>query len=89
MDSGAFSEDAWPELCTCHCKRVLPTRSLNLIRVVGQLFLSLTSSFHALSLSRSMSNSLETTLTTIALCYYPWDASVLPTRYMDKLSLLP
>jgi len=58
-----------------------PTRSLNLIRDVGQIFLSLTSFFHALSLSRSMSNSLETTLTTIALCYYPWDISVLPSRY--------
>ncbi|KAI0280018.1 glycosyltransferase family 22 protein [Russula aff. rugulosa BPL654] len=44
------------------------------------LFLSLTSFFHALSLSRSMSNSLETTLTTIALCYYPWDTSVPPSR---------
>jgi phosphatidylinositol glycan class B len=80
MDSGAFSEDAWPELCACHCKCVLPTRSPNLIRDVVQLFLSLTSFFHALSLSRSMSNSLETTLTTIALCYYPWDTSVPPSR---------
>jgi hypothetical protein len=30
MDSGAFPEDAWPELCACHCKCVLQTRSLNL-----------------------------------------------------------
>ncbi|KAJ3810838.1 glycosyltransferase family 22 protein [Lentinula lateritia] len=37
------------------------------------LLLSLTSLFHALSLSRSLSNSLETSLTTIALTYYPWD----------------
>ena len=29
------SEDAWPELCTRHCKHVLSTRSLNLIRDVG------------------------------------------------------
>ncbi|EGO21054.1 glycosyltransferase family 22 protein [Serpula lacrymans var. lacrymans S7.9] len=36
-------------------------------------FLSLTSFFHVLSLSRSLSNSLETSLTTIALSYYPWD----------------
>ncbi|KAH9959528.1 Alg9-like mannosyltransferase family-domain-containing protein [Lactifluus volemus] len=43
-------------------------------------FLSLTSVFHVLSLSRSISNSLETTFTTIALCYYPWDTSVLPSR---------
>ena len=53
----------------------------NLVFNVLQLFLSLTSFFHALSLSRSMSNSLETTLTTIALCYYPWDASIIPSRY--------
>ncbi|RDB21083.1 GPI mannosyltransferase 3 [Hypsizygus marmoreus] len=39
------------------------------------LFLSMTSFFHALSLSRSLSNSLETSLTTIAFAYYPWDAS--------------
>lgn len=38
------------------------------------LFLSLTSFFHALSLSRSLSNSLETSLTTVALAYYPWEA---------------
>ncbi|KAJ6525673.1 glycosyltransferase family 22 protein [Mycena capillaripes] len=36
------------------------------------LLVSLTSLFHALSLSRSLSNSLETSLTTIALSYYPW-----------------
>ncbi|KAF7338111.1 Mannosyltransferase [Mycena venus] len=36
------------------------------------LFVSLTSMFHVLSLSRSLSNSLETSLTTIALSYYPW-----------------
>ncbi|KAF5380866.1 hypothetical protein D9615_004140 [Tricholomella constricta] len=39
------------------------------------LFLSLTSFFHSLSLSRSLSNSLETSLTTIAFAHYPWDAS--------------
>lgn len=50
-------------------------------RVAGEryvftaLYLSLTSVFHGLSLSRSMSNSLETSLTTIALCFFPWDAS--------------
>ncbi|KAH8106820.1 glycosyltransferase family 22 protein [Cristinia sonorae] len=37
--------------------------------------LSLTSFFNALSLSRSLSNSLETTLTTIALSFYPWQIS--------------
>lgn len=36
-------------------------------------FVSLISPFHSLSLSRSMSNSLETSLTTAALSYYPWD----------------
>ncbi|KZT71275.1 glycosyltransferase family 22 protein [Daedalea quercina L-15889] len=44
------------------------------------VFLSLTSFFHVLSLSRSISNSLETTLTTIALSHYPWDATVPPKR---------
>ncbi|KAF8643825.1 hypothetical protein AX16_008843 [Volvariella volvacea WC 439] len=39
------------------------------------LFLSLMSFFNALALSRSLSNSLETTLTTVAFTYYPWDAS--------------
>ncbi|KAF8891237.1 glycosyltransferase family 22 protein [Infundibulicybe gibba] len=38
-------------------------------------FLSLTSFFHALCLSRSLSNSLETSLSVIAFAYYPWDAS--------------
>ena len=67
---------------------VAPTYSLYLIRDVLQFFLSLTSFFHTLSLSRSMSNSLETTLTTIALCYYPWDSSILPSRYAGR-TLLP
>ncbi|KAJ6597114.1 glycosyltransferase family 22 protein [Mycena vulgaris] len=39
------------------------------------LLVSLTSLFHVLSLSRSLSNSLETSLTTIALAYYPWALS--------------
>jgi hypothetical protein len=80
MGLGAFTEDAWPELCACHGEWSTPS-SLYLIRDVCQFFLSLTSFFHALSLSRSMSNSLETTLTTIALSYYPWDSSILPSRY--------
>ncbi|KAJ7085838.1 glycosyltransferase family 22 protein [Mycena belliarum] len=42
-------------------------------RYVATAFLvSLTSLFHVLSLSRSLSNSFETSLTTIALSYYPW-----------------
>lgn len=44
-----------------------------------KMLLSLTSMFNALALSRSLSNSLETSLTTIAFAFYPWDAS-------DKLS---
>ncbi|KAK7037923.1 mannosyltransferase [Favolaschia claudopus] len=36
------------------------------------LLVSLTSMFHVLSLSRSLSNSLETSLTTVAFSYYPW-----------------
>ncbi|KAH9843180.1 Alg9-like mannosyltransferase family-domain-containing protein [Rhodofomes roseus] len=44
------------------------------------LFLSLTSFFHVLSLSRSLSNSLETTLTTVALSHYPWDTTTPPKR---------
>ncbi|KAF8163512.1 glycosyltransferase family 22 protein [Crassisporium funariophilum] len=43
--------------------------------VSSALLLSLTSFFHALALSRSLSNSLETSLATIAFAYYPWDAS--------------
>ncbi|CCM00013.1 uncharacterized protein FIBRA_02039 [Fibroporia radiculosa] len=40
--------------------------------VLTALFLSLTSFFHGLSLARSFSNSLETSLTVIALSYFPW-----------------
>jgi hypothetical protein len=43
--------------------------------------LSLTSFFNALSSSRSMSNSLETALTTTVMCYYFWGTLVLPSRY--------
>ncbi|KAF9448878.1 glycosyltransferase family 22 protein [Macrolepiota fuliginosa MF-IS2] len=39
------------------------------------LLLSLSSFFHALALPRSLSNSLETSLSTVAFAYYPWDAS--------------
>ncbi|KAH9053301.1 Alg9-like mannosyltransferase family-domain-containing protein [Lactarius vividus] len=54
--------------------------------VPATFFLSLTSFFHALSLSRSMSNSLETTLTTAALSHYPWDATILPNRYSRHIT---
>ncbi|KAN0137298.1 glycosyltransferase family 22 protein [Lactarius tabidus] len=60
--------------------RELARKTLGQRYVPATFFLSLTSFFHAISLSRSMSNSLETTLTTAALSYYPWDATVLPTR---------
>ncbi|KAI0691035.1 glycosyltransferase family 22 protein [Cytidiella melzeri] len=49
-------------------------------RVAGERYtmlafwLSLTNLFNGLSLSRSMSNSLETSLTTVALSLYPWEA---------------
>ncbi|KAH6918403.1 GPI mannosyltransferase 3, partial [Coprinopsis sp. MPI-PUGE-AT-0042] len=38
------------------------------------VFLSVTSFFNALSLSRPLSNSLETSLCSLAFAYYPWDA---------------
>ncbi|KAH7889562.1 glycosyltransferase family 22 protein [Phlebopus sp. FC_14] len=40
--------------------------------------LSLTSFFHSLALSRSLSNSLETSLTTTALGYFPWAILTMP-----------
>ena len=40
-----------------------------------QFVLSLTSFFHGLALSRSLSNSAETALTTAALSFFPWDAA--------------
>ncbi|KAH8981026.1 Alg9-like mannosyltransferase family-domain-containing protein [Lactarius akahatsu] len=60
--------------------REVARKTLGQRYVPATFFLSLTSFFHALSLSRSMSNSLEATLTTAALGYYPWDATILPTR---------
>ncbi|KAG1826924.1 glycosyltransferase family 22 protein [Suillus subaureus] len=53
--------------------REVTRQVLNDAFVPTAYFVSLTSLFHSLSLSRSMSNSLETSLTTIALSYYPWD----------------
>ncbi|KAJ7444883.1 glycosyltransferase family 22 protein [Mycena latifolia] len=49
------------------------------------LLVSLTSFFHVLSLSRSLSNSLETSLTTIALSYYPWACG--PNVAIDRLKV--
>lgn len=53
--------------------REITRQVLNDSYVPVAYFVSLTSLFHALSLSRSMSNSLETSLTTAALSCYPWD----------------
>ncbi|KAG1821654.1 glycosyltransferase family 22 protein [Suillus subaureus] len=53
--------------------REVTRQVLNDAFVPTAYFVSLTSLFHSLSLSRSMSNSLETSLTTVALNYYPWD----------------
>ncbi|TFK92281.1 glycosyltransferase family 22 protein [Polyporus arcularius HHB13444] len=44
--------------------------------VTAAFYLSLTSFFHGLSLSRSISNSAETSLTTMALSYFPWDVDM-------------
>lgn len=53
--------------------REITRRVLNDAFVPSAYFVSLTSLFHSLSLSRSMSNSLETSLTAAALSYYPWN----------------
>ncbi|KAF9649566.1 hypothetical protein BDM02DRAFT_3094507 [Thelephora ganbajun] len=50
-------------------------------------FLSLTSFFHGMSLTRSMSNSLETSLTIIALSYHPWSISRLSDGQWSRKSL--
>ncbi|KAG2020047.1 GPI mannosyltransferase 3 [Coprinopsis cinerea AmutBmut pab1-1] len=51
--------------------------------------LSLTSFFNALSLSRTLSNSLETSLCSLAFAYYPWDAhpDVTPHVTFNKTKL--
>ncbi|KAI5899481.1 glycosyltransferase family 22 protein [Schizophyllum commune H4-8] len=46
------------------------------------LFLSLTSPFNALALSRSLSNSLETSLSTVAYVYYPWSETNRLLKYV-------
>ncbi|KAF8350508.1 hypothetical protein F5887DRAFT_303621 [Amanita rubescens] len=64
-------------------------------RILGErcvptaLLLSFTCLFHALALSRSLSNSLETSLTTIAFAYYPWDATARssPNVYFKRSDL--
>ncbi|KAJ6497068.1 glycosyltransferase family 22 protein [Mycena vitilis] len=46
------------------------------------LLVSLTSLFHSLALSRSLSNSLETSLTTVAFAHYPWACG--PAMAIDR-----
>ncbi|KAF9240062.1 glycosyltransferase family 22 protein [Melanogaster broomeanus] len=58
------------------------------ILVVSGCFLSLTSFFHSLSLSRSLSNSLETSLTTVALGYFPWDMASASSSLLDLCVVL-
>ncbi|KAH0830640.1 glycosyltransferase family 22 protein [Lanmaoa asiatica] len=45
--------------------------------------LSITSFFHSLSLSRSLSNSLEVSLTTMALGCFPWDVLAASSSLLD------
>ncbi|EKM55153.1 glycosyltransferase family 22 protein [Phanerochaete carnosa HHB-10118-sp] len=62
-------------------------------RVIGEryvsivLLLSLASLFHGLALSRSLSNSAETSLTTVALSYFPWDTQSSSWKRSFRLSL--
>ncbi|KIP12253.1 glycosyltransferase family 22 protein [Phlebiopsis gigantea 11061_1 CR5-6] len=56
------------DICVCALTEKLLGRSYANVA----LFLSLTSLFNGLSLTRSMSNSLETSLTTLALSVFPW-----------------
>jgi len=51
-------------------------------------WLSLTSLFNGLSLSRSLSNSLETSLTTLALSTYPWNVQFPSWRNDYRKSLI-
>ncbi|KAJ3567955.1 hypothetical protein NP233_g6034 [Leucocoprinus birnbaumii] len=87
---GAFA--AATDIWLCELARV--TLGNDYVSTVHML--SLSSMFHALALSRSLSNSLETSLSTIAFAYYPWDASsklspqVLYNKYERNIpALLP
>ena len=46
--------------------------------ISSQLLLSLSSFFHLLALTRTLSNSVETSFNTLALCCLPWDSR--PTK---------
>ncbi|OSD08566.1 glycosyltransferase family 22 protein [Trametes coccinea BRFM310] len=76
----AACTDIWLARLT---RRVIGERYVN-----AALFLSFTSFFHGLSLSRSISNSAETSLTTIALSYFPWDPSLSRWKNEVRKSLL-
>ncbi|KAG9318561.1 Alg9-like mannosyltransferase family-domain-containing protein [Chiua virens] len=52
-------------------------------RALLSYLLSVTSFFHSLSLSRSLSNSLEVSLTTMALTYFPWNVVAASSSILD------
>ncbi|EIW60158.1 glycosyltransferase family 22 protein [Trametes versicolor FP-101664 SS1] len=54
----------------------LTRRTIGERYVDAAVLFSLTSFFHGLSLSRSISNSAETSLTTMALSFFPWDVNM-------------
>ena len=56
--------------------------------ISSQLLLSLSSFFHLLALTRTLSNSVETSLTTAALCFWPWHLSTMKDRSV-QIQLLP
>ncbi|TFK76245.1 glycosyltransferase family 22 protein [Pluteus cervinus] len=57
------------------CSYNIARRFLGPRYATATFLLSLTSFFNALALTRSLSNSLETSISSIAYMYYPWDAS--------------
>ena len=85
----AFSEDAWPRLCTYHRKGVLPYSSLYPIRDGRQSFFSLTSFSHALSLFleiRSIPTSWKRHTNRVVLFVF----GTLPLQVaLDNFSLFP
>ncbi|CDO73566.1 Glycosyltransferase Family 22 protein [Trametes cinnabarina] len=76
----AACTDVWLMRLT---RRLIGERYVN-----AALFFSLTSFFHGLSLSRSISNSAETSLTTVALSYFPWDTYSSRWRHDVRKALL-
>ena len=74
------AKDRWREIRGRRSTLITLKSPRALMVNVCQAFFSLTSLFHGMSLSRSMSNSLETSLTTVALSYFPWDSSLASWR---------